>query len=195
MGLERPTGCGRFFSRFEVLRFWQTRIAEKYVAEIYRSITHYASNRMVHLRCIRFNFACPKAEDFRAASDRFYAHSFHDEWAGAYGVCIHRDICLLRPTVAAGIVLHEVGHIMAQDRSAEGAEPTADQWVRDRLGIEILYSPETLEYLSRGDMRKLGLAACKKLGWKAIPAVVHTNAWGPAGAGAGDGRAATPDKR
>lgn len=165
-GLCRPRPYARFFTGPEVLRYMQARAAENYVRTIYRAIVHHAFNRMVHLRVIRFNFACPKADDFRAASERFYAHSFHDEWAGAYGICVHRDICLLPPAYAAGIVVHEVGHIMAQDRTAEGAEQAADQWVRDRLGIDILYAPHrggqglpaTLEYLSRGDMRRLGLA-------------------------------------
>jgi hypothetical protein len=79
-------------------------------------------------------------------------------WAGPNGVCVIPDIALLPPATAAGIILHEVGHVMSNDRSDSGAEPMADDWVRVKLGIDILYSPKAeLQYLARPDMAKLGL--------------------------------------
>jgi len=159
VGLPRPKHGSRIFMKGAVLRYAQERAAKDLVERIYSAISRFASGLGKPLTPVsRFSFSCPKVEADHDRNSRFYAHAGHDAWTGPNGVCMIPDIARLPLAQVAGIVLHEVGHIQAGMAHPGNDEPAADDWVRDNLGIEILYEPEvTLERLSPKDMRRLGL--------------------------------------
>lgn len=158
-GLRRAGKGARYFLGTDVCEFALRRAAVAHVKPILDAIRRYAAGRGVLLSPITLNFHCPVVEAAHLRDPRFFAHAFHHDWAGPKGICMAPEIGLEPLATVAGILLHEVGHVMVDDHIEVSAEPAADQWVRERLGIEIHYSPRTtVQYLDRPAMRALGLA-------------------------------------
>lgn len=159
VGLRRGKPGGRFFTHDEVVAFDRQRVARQYIVPILDAIRRYAHRRGVALPTIALSFSCPVAALDHKVRSRYLAHAFHREWLGQNSICMVPEIARQPLATAAGVTLHEVGHVMCQKRDPLGAEPLADQWVRDRLGLEIHYSPKTtIQYLDRRALRALGLA-------------------------------------
>ena len=118
------------------------------------AIKKYADVRGVSLEGLFIAEACPWVMKAHEQKERYYAHAFHVP----DGICLHPAIETLPSNVIAGIVLHEVGHVASGVREDGSAEPSADQWIRDNLGLEVRYSPvNTLQFLDEADMEKLGI--------------------------------------
>ncbi len=158
-GLQRAGKGARFFLGQDVHLFALRRAAAAHIRPILESIRRYAHARGVLLTPITLNFHCLTVAADHIRNSRFFAHAFHHQWAGPKSICMAPEIGLEPLATAAGITLHEVGHVMVDDHIEVSAEPAADQWVRERLGLEIHYSPKTtVQYLDRPAMRALGLA-------------------------------------
>lgn len=159
MGLRRSAPDNRLVARADLLLFERRRVAVRYIIPILEAIRRYAHGRGVMLVPMRLNLYCPVAAGDHRIRPRYMAHAFHTEWAGQGGICMVPEIAKQPVAVAAGVTLHEVGHVMCRQLDPLGAEPSADQWVRDRLGIDIHYSPKTtVQYLDRAALRALRLA-------------------------------------
>ena len=128
-----------------------TVLVQKFLA----ALREHAALMDVRIPAIRLKFDCPIAEESYLGDQRFVAHAFHQ---GNTIIClVARGIGRLTPHKMFGVIAHEVGHIMSnvQDDSAEGA---ADQWMRERLGIEIYYdSTDSLEFLDEKTLMSLGV--------------------------------------
>lgn len=158
-GIRRAEKGARHFLGADVYEFALRRAAAAHIRPILNAIRRRAELRGVLLSPITLNFHCPMVAADHLRDPRFFAHAFHHDWAGPKGICMVPGIGLEPLATAAGILLHEVGHVMVDDHIEVSAEPAADQWVRERLGIEIHYSPRTtVQYLDRPAMRALGLA-------------------------------------
>lgn len=91
---------------------------------------------------------CKLAEDEHEWEKRFYCHTFHKENT----ICACRDFlhCNLHPQYFWGILLHEVGHLLA---GKNANEKDANKAVLKHFRIRIRYEKETpwgdnLEYIS-----------------------------------------------
>jgi len=119
------------------------------------ALREHAAMMDVRIPKIHLKFDCEIAEESYLANQRFVAHAFHQ----GNTICIvARGVGVLTPHKMYGVIAHEVGHIMSevQDDSAEGA---ADQWMRERLGIEVYYdSMDSLEFLDEKTLMALGVA-------------------------------------
>jgi hypothetical protein len=125
--------------------------AERWV----KDIRAYASRRKVRVPAISVNWGCPVLDEHHQHTPRVMAHAFHVK----NGICLHQEAATLPTAYLAGILVHEVGHIASGDREQLSAEPRADQWVRDHLGLEVCYDMKAggLEYLTHSDLRRLRL--------------------------------------
>ena len=70
-------------------------------------------------------------------------------------VCIASIFHSINPKTQAGVLLHEIGHIGSQVHNGQG-EPNADLWILEKLGIEIMYSNNSLElqYINKEDLER-----------------------------------------
>lgn len=153
IGLRRRAGRG--FCRDDVLDWLRRRKAEQTVKEVYYAITRLAQKRKVHIPSVRFRFTCLRLNIDHKNNQRFYAHA-HAPVRRENVVCVHPEIVNLVPHKVAGIVLHEIGHVMSGEWEEQSSEPRADDWVRNALGIEVLYdSADTIEYLDKAGMTAL----------------------------------------
>jgi len=123
------------------------------VLRIIRAVRTYAATRAVKIPAIRLRWDCALARRAHADSKRFLAHTFHS----VNTICLVPAINKLPLPKLAGIIVHELGHILS-NVNVQGAEPVADEWVRERLGLDILYdSKDSLEYLDDDTLRRLRL--------------------------------------
>lgn len=157
-GLPRPSYGSRYFRGKDVARYEFCRSAQAHIRPIVEAIRRYALVRGVVLPHMNLSFSCPLAALDHLEGRRFFAHAFHHDWVGHHGICVVPELALEAMPTIAGVVLHEVGHVMVDDKIELSAEPAADTWVRDVLGLEVKYSPKsTVQYLDRATLRKLGL--------------------------------------
>jgi hypothetical protein len=92
--------------------------------------------------------SCPLVEREHRESRRQYAHVFHIE----NQVCCARAIADLPEKYRLGILMHELGHIMAGQR---GSEDAANSAVFRETGIRIYYGGNSdLEFIDRRDFDK-----------------------------------------
>lgn len=88
----------------------------------------------------RLNLDCPEIfqRRTRGGDDRAYAHVGHyvDDFDL---ICLASDAADLGDEHALGLILHEVGHVGALAWGYPDAEKSANDWVRDVLGITITY--------------------------------------------------------
>lgn len=127
---------------------------ERVCETILRQLKKYARKRGVSIRDIQLRFDCPVQAEEHRGNSRFYAHAFH----APDTVCVNPEIAKLPKAHIAGILIHELGHVEC-DEDRDGAEVRADEWVRQELGINILYdiTDRGLEFLDKDTMRRLGL--------------------------------------
>jgi hypothetical protein len=155
VGLRRRAGRG--FHRADVLDWLRRRKAERMVKEVFEAIRRLGNKRKVHIPSVHFRFTCLRLDIDCKNSPRIYAHAHKPGRGGGNVVCVHPTIVDLVPHKVAGIVLHEIGHVMSGEWEEQSSEPRADDWVRNALGIEVLYdSGDTIEYLDKVGMTTLG---------------------------------------
>ena len=114
------------------------------------------------------NWDCKALEADHSKKTRNLAHVERQEGKKrVWIVCVHPALLCEPTAVVAGIITHELGHVMTgPDDGVAGGEPQADDWVRDHLGLEIRYDiTTTLEFLDKEDMKKLGL---DKIDWNQL---------------------------
>lgn len=118
------------------------------------AIKKYADGLGVPIANAHIEGTCGEIRRAHKAKTRYYAHAFHLP----NGICVHPAIEELPQAVVTGIIVHEVGHVVSGVCEDGSAEPSADQWVRDNLGLEVRYDPKsTLQFLDDADMQKLGI--------------------------------------
>ncbi len=123
------------------------------VLRVIRAVRAYAATRGVTVPAVKLRWDCTLARKAHASSKRFLAHTFHAKNT----ICLVPAINKLPLPKLAGIVVHELGHILSGVH-VHGAEPAADEWVREHLDLDILYdSKDSLEYLDDGTLRRLRL--------------------------------------
>jgi hypothetical protein len=92
--------------------------------------------------------SCPLVEREHREARRQYAHVFHI----ANQVCVARAIAELPEKYRLGILMHELGHIMA---GPKGSEEAANNAVFEQTGIRIYYGGNSnLEFIDRADFDK-----------------------------------------
>lgn len=124
------------------------------IGRVLFNIEAFMEERGISPPCLEVTFNCDLLDKDHKRRKRIYAHAFH---GGRNCICVHTDLAALRPEKIAGILVHEMGHVMS-GVDGEFAEPTADEWIRRNLDIEIHYDlKDTLEYLEPKDMKKLKL--------------------------------------
>ena len=120
------------------------------------AIKKYADGLGVPIANAHIEGTCGEIRESHMSKSRYYAHAFHEPYGG---ICVHPAIEELPQAVVTGIIVHEVGHVVSSVREDGSAEPSADQWVRDNLGLEVRYDPKnTLQFLDEEDMQKLGIS-------------------------------------
>jgi hypothetical protein len=148
----------RRFHRDDVHDWMCRRKLAGLVARVVRGIRRLAASRKVHIGALRFRYTCLLLNLDHKKAARFYAHTHEPDAAGANAVCVHPDAAWLSLPQLAGIVVHEIGHVMSGEWEEQSSEPRADDWVRQHLGLEVLYdSADSLEYLDKTGMKALGL--------------------------------------
>lgn len=124
------------------------------VQRVIRAVREYAATCEVNVPAIKLCWNCPIAEKAHAENKRFLAHAFHAKNT----ICLMPAVARLPLHKLAGVVVHELGHILSGVREDGIAEPAADEWVREHLGLSILYdSKDTLEYLDDDSLLRLRL--------------------------------------
>jgi len=119
-----------------------------------KALKRYAANRGVSISKVHLKGMCPELYKDHEAKERYVAHAFHHPNA----ICVHPAMDDLEMPTVAGIIAHEVGHVMSGVDDEGSAEPAADQWVLDNLGLDVRYRPgDTLQFLDDVDMDKLQL--------------------------------------
>jgi len=88
---------------------------------------------------------CKLVEKDHARDSRVFAHVFHRH---NKAICVCRAFSRLPLGHRIGIILHEIGHLMAN-----GGEAEADLWVQDNLHIDIDFK-DTVQWVAP---RKVGL--------------------------------------
>jgi hypothetical protein len=107
------------------------------------------------LRNPRFfvNVGCSLAEVWNSRDKRTVAHV----GCKAGTICLAAEFGSLNRNKRYGVLAHEVGHLMA-GLEGSGAEPRADEWMRQHLGVEIGYdADDTIEFINEKVIMGLGL--------------------------------------
>jgi len=124
------------------------------VQRIIRAVREHAATCEVNVPAIKLRWNCPVAEQAHAKNKRFLAHSFHAKNV----ICLMPAVARLPLHKLAGIIVHELGHILSGVRT-DVAEPAADEWVRMNLHLLVLYdAKDTLEYLDDDSLLRLKLS-------------------------------------
>lgn len=145
---RRGRGC-RVMSEEEALRAGY---------KILQALREHAAQLDVRIPDIKLRVGCPVVEQSHKESKRVVAHAF----CRGNTVCIASGFRALTVNKMAGVLTHEVGHIMSNVREEGLAEPSADEWVRQNLGIEVLYdTADTVEFLNERTMLALGVSRLK----------------------------------
>lgn len=99
------------------------------------------------------NVGCALAEVWNSKDSRTVAHVGCQDGT----ICLAAAFARLNRNKRYGVLAHEVGHLMA-GLEGSGAESRADCWMRDKLGIDILYdNDDTVEFLNEKTIMGLGL--------------------------------------
>jgi|GEM_PF-3800225 len=99
------------------------------------------------------NVGCSLAEALNSKEERTVAHVGCKDNT----ICLAAAFGALNRNKRYGVLAHEVGHLMA-GLEGSGAESRADCWVRDRLGLNVLYdSVDAVEFLGEREILGLGL--------------------------------------
>lgn len=89
---------------------------------------------------------CPLADGEHKKSRRQYAHTFHRRGS----ICIARSFLKLPKRHKIGIILHEIGHLLA---GRSGSEADADRAAEGYFQVRIRYTNsrygESLQYVDR----------------------------------------------
>lgn len=92
---------------------------------------------------------CDSANFEHEESCRQYAHTFHKDGV----ICVAGEFDTLPEEVQLGILLHEVGHLIA---GPDGTEEDANEAVEEDSGIEVFYEDtefgEELECIDEDDV-------------------------------------------
>jgi len=118
-----------------------------------KALRGHAADLEITIPRLHLNVGCSLAEALNSNDARTVAHV----GCRANTICLAASFGALNRNKRYGVLAHEVGHLMA-GLEGSGAEPRADQWVRERLGIEVLYdAADTVEFLSEKTIMGLGL--------------------------------------
>lgn len=118
-----------------------------------KALRAHAADLGMSIPHLDLNVGCELAELWNSERARTVAHV----GCKPKTVCLAAAFGALNRNKRYGILAHEVGHIMA-GLEGSGAEPRADSWMRERLGIDILYdSEDTVEFLPEKTIMGLGL--------------------------------------
>lgn len=124
------------------------------VQRIISAVRQHAASCEVNVPRIRLCWNCAIAKRAHADSERFYAHTFHEKNT----VCLVPETAKLPLHKLAGIIVHELGHILSGVQEGAVVETAADEWVRQHLGLNILYDrADSLEYLDDDSLLRLRL--------------------------------------
>lgn len=126
--------------------------------KILQALREHAAQLDVRIPDVKLRADCALVEAGYKREKRFVAHAF----CRGNTVCIASGFKALTPNKMAGVLAHELGHIMSNVREDGLAEPSADEWIRQTLGIEVLYdTTDTVEFLNERTMLALGLSTLK----------------------------------
>lgn len=118
-----------------------------------KALRDHARDLGISVPPLALNVGCELAELWNEKRARTVAHV----GCKPKTICLAQAFGRLNRNKRYGILAHEVGHIMA-GLEGPGAEPRADSWMRERLGIDILYdSEDTVEFLPEKTIMGLGL--------------------------------------
>lgn len=113
---------------------------------------NFAARKVPWLLSIRHHW-CPVCDEGHAQEYRHFAHYV----CQADVICWAMAVKDLAPEFAAGVCLHEYGHVLDAARRGESdfeAERRADRAVFEQLGIEIGYvGPNGIQYVNLGDLQ------------------------------------------
>jgi hypothetical protein len=118
-----------------------------------KALRNHAADLGLVIPKLYINVGCSLAEVWNSRDKRTVAHVGCKDST----ICLAAEFGALNRNKRYGVLTHEVGHLMA-GLEGSGAEPRADCWVRDHLGIEIGYdADDTVEFISEKIVMALGL--------------------------------------
>jgi hypothetical protein len=130
-------------------------VTEAFAHRVIDSLTHLAAMHDILIPAVEVRWDCPQMLEDHTKDERCLGHHHFDR---PDEICLHPDLLEYSPETVAGVVAHEIGHLMSKDDHDDSAEGSADEWMRQKLGIEIYYGTDsTLECLGERDMGRLGL--------------------------------------
>lgn len=129
---------------------WKDR---RWLAQRFAQVVQWARAKNSKAPFLTALIDCPRTLAQRRKGDkRAFMHVGHVPRR----VCMAAEVCNLNPYYQVGLMLHELGHPMAEKAWGRSEQEDADQAVKEFLGVEILYKgPLVLQAISHRDFRRI----------------------------------------
>jgi hypothetical protein len=103
-------------------------------------VLRWARKKSARVPNLRLRVNCPLALSYQRKSPRAFMHTLHVPGT----VCAVGIACGLSPEHLVGLMLHELGHPMAQAAYGRSEQEDADRAVKEFLGVKIQYKGDLL---------------------------------------------------